>query len=175
MLVRKEEFPPGLQEFVSATLTGRPPRDLRAFRRALGDIWQDIQEMQLSRSRSRSSSREPERGPAQTPSMSRLRGYGARPMSTGIRSFTLSTGAHARRVRRRVAAPSRLSMAGVQDEPLDQGHVQFLRAQRHQPAGYDPEKHKAGIVYAKTTPGDYFQIFRKRSSEQDPLSNLLCG
>ena len=50
-----------------------------------------------------------------------------------------------------------------------------LRRDAQKPKGYDAELHRSPYTYVKTLPGDYFEVFRKRNNEMDPLSRLLCA
>ena len=56
---------------------------------------------------------------------------------------------------------------------LGRGGVQHLRGQRLMPRGYKEEEHRAGYVYVKQTPGEYYEIFKKRNGEADPL--MMCS
>ena len=47
--------------------------------------------------------------------------------------------------------------------------IQELRRERHRPVGYKPELHRAGYVYTKQLPGEYYEVFKQQNSEQDPL------
>ena len=51
--------------------------------------------------------------------------------------------------------------------------IQELRHERHRPVGYKPELHRAGYVYTKQLPGEYYEVFKQQNSEQDPL--MMCA
>ena len=89
-----------------------------------------------------------------------------------------STGARGRG-RGRWKRPRRRSLGSIaavhqaQLAMLGRGGVQHLRGQRLMPRGYKEEEHRAGYVYVKQTPGEYYEIFKKRNGEADPL--MMCS